>query len=804
MRRAVPLAILVATASLAHADTVVIAPAQDTTIYSEDGALANGSGQYLFAGLTSNQGKQRRALVQFGVTGAIPAGSTITSVTLTLHLERTQANTVDVSIYKVTSAWGEGASAASGEEGGGGPAVAGDATWTMRMYPSTAWTSPGGDAAATASATASIGQSLVDYTWSGAAMTADVQSWLDTPASNHGWLVRAPTATAGQSKRFASRNNGNSTIRPRLSVTFTPPLPTGACCAPDGSCVVVNSPGAACTATYSGDNTSCTPNLCPQPPGACCSDDATAACTSVPQASCTGTFHGIGSTCGAVSCPLVLTPFVDALPILPVAQSTTLREAPLQRKVHRDLPPTTLWGFDDGTGARSPGPTIEAHAGSPVDITWVNDLPAQHALTVDRCLAPDDVPRSIIHLHGGHVPSSSDGYPDDAVPPGNQIVDHYPNNQEAATLWYHDHAMGITRLNVSMGLAGFYLLRDDAEAALGLPSGADEIAMIITDATFAPDGQLQYPATWQPNVTGNEILVNGMVWPYLNVPRGKVRFRVLDGSGSRTYMLGLSDGAAFDQIGTDQGLLAAPVPVPLIMLMPGQRADIVIDFASYAPGTKLQLLNMGDPIPNVMQFVVTANAGHSAPLPATLRAIAPVDPATAVITRDLHLTQQAGGCGGNMWMIDDRGWTDITERPTLGTTEIWTFHNDTGLAHPMHMHLVRFQIVGHPELGWLDTVTVPSREAVSVIASFTDYAGKFPYHCHMLPHEDNMMMRQFEVVDPNAPDAGPDTPNQKSGGCCDASSDAPPAGAFIGALALGFILCRRRRSPGLPTQLPTA
>lgn len=798
MRYAVLLAIVVSGASLAHADTVVLSATQDTTIYSEDGTLSNGKGQHLFAGLTSTQSNQRRALIQFGVAGAIPAGATITSVTLTMRLDRTQPNTVAVALYKVMAAWGEGTSAATGEEGGGAIATAGDATWTMRSFPATAWTAPGGDAVAIASATTTIGTNLVDYTWSGAPMVADVQSWLDNAAGNHGWLVRAPTAAAGESKRFASRDNTNSTLRPRLSVTFTPPLPTGACCAPDGSCTVVNSPGTSCAAAYSGDNTSCTPNLCPQPPGACCSDDATATCSDVPQAACATTFHGIGSTCSTVMCPLILTPFVDPLPILPVAQSTTLREAQLQRKVHRDLPPTTLWGFDDGTGARSPGPTIEAHTGTPIDITWVNALPAQHALAVDRCLAADDVPRSIIHLHGGHVPASSDGYPDDAVAPGNQVLDHYPNNQDAATLWYHDHAMGITRLNVAMGLAGFYLIRDDAEAALGLPSGADEIAMTITDATFGPDGQLRYPATWQPNVTGDEILVNGMVWPYLDVPRGKVRFRVLDGSQSRTYMLALSDGATFAQIGTDQGLLAAPVPVTQVMLMPGQRADIVIDFASYPAGTKLRLLNMGDPVPNVMQFVVTANAGHTAPLPATLRTIAPIDPATAVVTRDLHLRQRADACTGNAWTIDDLGWTDITERPTLGTTEIWNFHNETGLAHPMHMHLVRFQVVGHPELGWLDTVTVPPQETVSVIAAFTDYPGKFPYHCHMLPHEDNMMMRQFEVVDPRGPDGGPDAGTDpqptKGGGCCEAGDGTPSTGAFVGVLGLGLFLRRRRRA----------
>jgi spore coat protein A len=266
------------------------------------------------------------------------------------------------------------------------------------------------------------------------------------------------------------------------------------------------------------------------------------------------------------------------------------------------------------------------------------------------------------------------------------------------------------------------------------------------------------------------------------------------------YTLALSNGATFYQIGTDQGLLAEPVPVTEVMLMPGERADIVIDFASYAPNTKIRLVNMGDPVPNVMQFVVTSAAGHTAPLPQTLRAIAPVDPASAVVTRDLHIMQRADECTGTAWTIDNRAWSDITEQPMLGTTEIWNFHNDTGTAHPMHMHLVRFQVVDHPELGWLDTVTVPAHETVSVIATFSDYPGKFPYHCHMLEHEDNMMMRQFEVLAPPGSDAGVDgggggggdmtPPGHGGGGCCDAGGQPP----ILLVLGLGLLLRRRRMS----------
>jgi len=790
VRRAVLVAL--ALSSRAYADTVVIAPAKDNTIYSENGALSDGQGQHLFAGKTNNS-SERRALIKFDVAASIPAGSTVTAVTLTLRLDKTQTATIPIALSRIAADWGEAGSLASGEEGGGGSAAPNDATWTDRLYPSTTWTTAGGDAAA-ASAQTSIATALTDYTWSSAAMVADVQTWLDTPASNHGWLVTAPGAMASQVKRFASRQSTDTAGRPRLSVTFTPPLPTGACCAADGSCTVVNSPGTTCAGTYSGNNTVCSPNSCPQPPGACCVQDETAACTSVPQATCAamgGAFKGIGSTCSMTSCPVVLTPFVDALPILPTAQSNIIVEKQFTTKVHRDLPPTTLWGFDDGSGPRSPGPTIVGQTGMPVDITWDNELPAHHVLGVDQCLAGDDIPRSTIHLHGGHVPASSDGYPDDAVTPGNQIIDHYPNNQPASTLWYHDHAMGITRLNVTMGLAGFYIIHDADEQALDLPSGNDDIALMITDRTFGPDGQIRYPTTWQPQVNGDKILVNGKIWPYLNVPRGKVRFRIVDASGTRMYMLQLSNGATFHQIGTDQGLLAAPVPMTLLMLMPGQRADIVIDFAAYPANTKIVLENMGDPVPNIMQFVVQSTPGHTSPLPASLRTITPIDPSTAVTTRDFTLEQQMDSCTGNKWTINNLGWTDITEQPMLGTTEIWRFNNQTGLAHPMHMHLVRFQVVDHPELGWLDTVTVPAHQTVSVIAQFTDYPGKFPYHCHMLEHEDNMMMRQFEVLAPPGWEGTGDAPTKKhSGGCCDAGGEGPGGTLVLVVLVLGATVRR--------------
>ena len=430
MRLAVLVAVL-GFSTVARADTVVLAPVQDNTIYGENAALSDGQGQHMFAGLTS-QSAERRALIEFDVAGAVPPGSTITSVTLTLRLDRTQSNTTSVAVFKVMADWGEGASLAGGEEGGGGSAATGDATWSDRFYPATAWATAGGDIAATASATTSIGPNLTDYTWSGAAMVADVQGWLDTPATNHGWLLRAPAAAAGEASGSRAAIARDSTVRPRLSITFTPPLPTGACCAPDGSCTVVNSPGTTCATTLQRRQHDVHAEPCPQPSGACCAARRDrrvhrGAAGPVQPA----TFHGVNSTCAMPSCPVVLTPFVDPLPILPVAQSTTLSRGPAAAQG----PPRPA--TDDAVGlrrrhrralARPDDRGARRHAARHHVAERL--CPRAHVLGVDRCLAPDDVPRSIIHLHGGHVPAASDGYPDDAVAPGGQVVDHYPNNQE--------------------------------------------------------------------------------------------------------------------------------------------------------------------------------------------------------------------------------------------------------------------------------------------------------------------------------------------------------------------------------------
>ncbi|HSE13399.1 MAG TPA: multicopper oxidase domain-containing protein, partial [Rudaea sp.] len=537
----------------ACANSVDIQASKDNTLYqSATGAISNGVGAHMFVGRTNQVSDSiRRGLVAFDVAANVPSGSTITAVTLHLYLSRTasEAGSRNVSLRRASASWGEGTSNDTGQEGSGAPATTGDATWIHRFYNTQFWSAPGGDFAAQASATTSV-VAIGDYTWSGSGVVADAQAWLDTPATNFGWVLLGDESAPATAKRFETRETNTSTQRPRLTVTFDPPSNTGACCAASGACTITTSatcsssggtyqgnkttcdpnqcpqPTGACCATdgscsissalacavsgggYSGDGTSCEPNQCPQPTGACCLPGQPGTCTSLGASAClsqAGTFEGIGTSCQVDLCP-----YVDALPRPAVAVPVTgssgaaatydISIQQIGQKLHRDLPPTTLWGY----AGSYPGPTIEAAADQPVTINWLNDLRdsngdlrTTHLLPVDTCLDGPNTegatPRTVTHVHGGHTPWTSDGYPEDTILPGETQSYAYPNHQLPATIWYHDHALGITRLNVYLGLAGFYLIRDPAEAALDLPSGEYEVALAIQDRAIGSDGTLQYP-----------------------------------------------------------------------------------------------------------------------------------------------------------------------------------------------------------------------------------------------------------------------------------------------------------------------
>lgn len=798
MRRILSLAaICVATSSL-FADQITLVADRDNTLYqSETGSLSNGLGSHLFVGRTAQEDalSRRRALVRFDLS-SIPAGSVVTQVTLSLHCSRAnQSGPTAVTLHRLLADWGEGASSASGQEGAGTDAETGDATWLHRFYTTQLWTTPGGDFAAAPSASTSVGGEGV-YAWSSAQLVADAQAWIDGTAQNHGWLVLGDESEPATAKRWDSRQNESADRRPSLTIVYTARPAGGACCLPDGSCVSVDADAcAALGGIHQGDGTECGLVECPVPMGACCLPDATCIETSASEcAALGGTYQGDASMCMDIACPLVLEPFVDALPRPAVAAPIAgkaggeavyrIEVTQFEQELHRDLPPTTVWGY----GGSYPGPTIEARRDAPVTVTWANELRGpdgrlllEHYLPVDHCMhgphTEGSTPRLVTHLHGGVVPFEFDGYPEFTILPGQETTYVYPNIQEAGTLWYHDHALGITRLNVYMGLAGFYLLRDDEEDALDLPSGEFEIPLAIQDRSFHPDGRLAYPEMWMEHFFGDVILVNGKVWPYLEVKRGAYRFRVLNGSGSRAYTLALSNGATFRQIGTDVGLLEAPVPLASLTLTPGERADIVIDFARYPAGTELVLLNSapapfpgpagGGVVPNVMKFVVLDEPGHVAPLPSLLRPFEPIPEEEAIAERSFELRTFPEACAGSHWLINGLRWDDVTEVVRLDTTEIWSWVNRSGVTHPMHMHLVAFQILDRQnfvisagqvvpagermppapnERGWKDTVQAPPSQITRVIARFVGFEGLFSYHCHILEHEDHEMMRQFRTV----------------------------------------------------------
>jgi spore coat protein A len=490
--------------------------------------------------------------------------------------------------------------------------------------------------------------------------------------------------------------------------------------------------------------------------------------------------------------PNKVTPFVDPLPVPPPARCRGTRSVPGQSslkvpyfrihatefvsKLHRDLNPTRQWGYD----GICPGPTFDVTSDQGILVEWVNDLPHQHFLPIDHTLhgAEPDKPevRIVSHLHGGRVPAAFDGFPEAWYPPGKSALHYYPNRQDAAHLWYHDHAMGINRLNVYAGLFGCYFVRDRAESELNLPKDKYEVPLIIYDRLLDREGQLYYPVSgdpnspWIPELFGNSILVNGKLLPYLDVEPRRYRFRVVNASNGRHYYFSFLQGEEFFQIGSDQGLLPAPVPLKIVPIAPGERADLIIDFARYRGR---QLIVKNDAMP-VMQFRVGNQAvSDSSSLPPQLNSITRIQQETAIKTRVLTLGQMEDMVANPMAMLlNGMHWhMPVTETPKLNSTEIWSLVNLTDDTHPIHLHLVRFQVLDRRpfdrfafqntkelryfgpalppepnEMGWKDTVRAHPKMVTRIIVPFQGYPGMYVWHCHILEHEDNDMMRPLQVV----------------------------------------------------------
>jgi FtsP/CotA-like multicopper oxidase with cupredoxin domain len=543
---------------------------------------------------------------------------------------------------------------------------------------------------------------------------------------------------------------------------------------------------------------------------------------------------------------------------------------------------TTVWGYggtanDAITGAplglvqSSPGPTFEATRGIPIQVEWQNDISTPYMFAVDPTIHwanPNNNPMFtssfpayppgfpnvqnpvplVTHLHGGENQSFSDGGPDawftsngkhgqayntTEKANANAAVYYYPNGQQPTTLWYHDHALGLTRLNVMSGLAGFYLIREpqtgtDKVTPL-LPTGKYEMPLVIQDRTFNTDGSFNYPYVgsqpsihpyWVNSFSGNTIMVNGKVWPNMNVDKGQYRFRILNGSNSRFYNISLSNGMSFIQIGSDGGYLKAPVTLTSLLIAPAERADIIVDFSNLSPGTKVILQNSAlltntpeetQTVGRIMQFTATS---QTAPTPFDIaNAPNPFNPTLAVagfptlpkatkqrIFTMVEIMQQDNTM--KEALLDGQTWSaPISETPELGTTEDWIIVNPTLDPHPIHLHLIQFQLVqretlnttaymeewtalngtppfNHPtinvpninsyltspsaqpqpnEQGWKDTIIVNSGEVVTIRARFAPQDGSnflfdatagpgYVWHCHLLEHEDNDMMRPYKVT----------------------------------------------------------
>ncbi|MFF4156520.1 multicopper oxidase domain-containing protein [Streptomyces sp. NPDC001678] len=483
-------------------------------------------------------------------------------------------------------------------------------------------------------------------------------------------------------------------------------------------------------------------------------------------------------------------PFGVPLPVPPVARPVrTERGADVyeveQREGRVEILPgrkTTVWGYD----GIFPGPTFAARSGRRTV------LRVRNSLTVP----------TVTHLHGGVTPPESDGYPTDLLlparcAPGQAYDGHdgrdandahdgmagahagrtavgyrtyeYPLPQRAATLWYHDHRMDFSAPQVWRGLAGFFLIGDEEEDRLPLPRGDRDIPLMLCDRSFEEDGSFRYPAhghdhdAFPDGVLGDVQLVNGAPWPALEVSATRYRFRLLNASNARRYRLRLEAGGGrygrFVQIGSDGGLLAAPQPLGTIDMAPGERCDVVVDFADFPVGSRITLRNgvAEGGMRDVMRFhVVRGGRGgrDGSHVPARLAAsFERLSPSAAMPVRVFDFRRTGAGEGRQLWTINGRPFrTDtVLASPRLDSVERWRFSSD--FHHPVHVHLAQFQVVARgarppaaADAGWKDTVDVRPYEVVEVLARFAGYKGRYMLHCHNLEHEDMAMMGNFQVV----------------------------------------------------------
>ncbi|PNS14417.1 Iron transport multicopper oxidase [Sphaceloma murrayae] len=427
---------------------------------------------------------------------------------------------------------------------------------------------------------------------------------------------------------------------------------------------------------------------------------------------------------------------------------------PLESQVYPNLGVTKLVGYD----GESPGPTFNMTRGREAVVRYINQ----------------GTQASAIHLHGSYSRAPFDGWAEDTIPVGSYKDYYYPNAQAARTLWYHDHAIDHTAHNAYFGQAGFYIMHDEEELAVpGLPQGKYDVPLALSSKRYNADGTLWDPDTngETQSLWGDVIHVNGQPWPFFNVEPRKYRFRFLDAAVSRSFILRFESETGtrlnFNVVGSDAGLALKPELVSDLSISMGERYEVVVDFAAYK-GQNVTLRNARNVqadvdylhTDKVMRFVVgqtVTDTSKNDDLPSILRSVEfPVNK-NAV---DRNFKFGRSGSGG--WTVNGITWEDGAEarvlaKPQRGATEIWTLENSSGgWSHPIHIHLVDFQIISRTggdrtavlaqERNVLkDVIWLGRNEVIKVIARYAPWDGLYMFHCHNLIHEDHAMMASFNV-----------------------------------------------------------
>jgi spore coat protein A, manganese oxidase len=415
----------------------------------------------------------------------------------------------------------------------------------------------------------------------------------------------------------------------------------------------------------------------------------------------------------------------------------------VQRQAKVELLPgkkSSIWGYE----GMFPGPTIKARQSRPTAVHHINRL---------------GVP-TVVHLHGGLTPSDSDGFPTDFVMPGKEKTYFYPNGR-AATLWYHDHALDHTGRNIFMGLAGMYIVESEQEQNLPLPKDEYDVPLILQDRLFSPDGELLYHPDFVDGPATDTILINGTPWPKMEVSARKYRFRILNASNARSFRLALSSRQPFVQIATDGGLLRAPRLLHEIPLAMAERVEVVVDFSAYAVNTRITLDDLNQPAAtsSILEFDVVRKIKDDSRIPERLVEHASLSAEQASRQRQFVFTRGSSQDSKPRWSINGeqfdpaRAIADLS----LGDVEVWrlanhSFHEKHNVVHPIHLHLVNFQILqrngGSPlahEIGLKDTVALNVGDEAMIAMRVEGFKGRYLLHCHNLEHEDRGMMARFDV-----------------------------------------------------------